>query len=96
MNSEYGNLFGALMTDFRGIVREEIKSINIPSQSASMSKYIPIGKFCNDMDMTRANLYNLDRKGVIKLKKLGGKTFVNVEQVEEAMRDFKREVEKIN
>ena len=93
MKSEYGNLFGALLTDFRGIVREEIKSINIPSQSASMSKYIPIGKFCNDMNMTRANLYNLDRKGVIKLKKLGGKTFVNVEQVEEAMKDFKSEVE---
>jgi len=92
MENEFGNFFGALLTDFRGIVQDEIKSINVPSHSSSMSRFKPIGKFCDEMDMSRATLYNLDRKGVIKLKKLGGKTFVDVEQVETAMRDFKSEV----
>jgi len=92
MEKELGNFFGALLTDFRGIVQEEIKAINVPSPSISMSKFKPIGKFCDEMGMTRANLYNLDRKGIIKLRKLGGKTFVDVEQVEAAMRDFQSEV----
>lgn len=53
-----------------------------------LSKYTPIKKFCDEMGMTRANLYNLNRKGIIRLKKLGGKTFVDVEEVEAAMRNF--------
>ena len=96
MNSEYGNLFGALLTDFRGIVREEVKKISIPSQSVSMSKFKPIGKFCDEMDMSRATLYNHHRKGTITLKKMGDKTFVDNVEFEAAMRDFKSEVEKIN
>jgi len=94
MDNNYGNFFGAFLTDVRGIVREEVKSIYIPSQPGSTSsRYKPIGKFCEEMDMTRANLYNLDKKGIIKLKKLGGKTFVDTEQVEEAMRDFSSKAE---
>ena len=93
MDNDYGNFFAALLTDFRGIVQDEIKAINVPSHSIPMSKFKPIGKFCDEMDMSRATLYNLDRKGVIKLKKLGGETFVDVAKVEEAMRDFKSEVE---
>jgi len=62
-------------------------------QDNSVSTYKPIANFCEEMGMTRANLYNLDRKGIIKLKKLGGKTFVDVDQVKEAMRDFRSKVE---
>ena len=70
------------------VANEVVKKMDLWNVKSNTKKYMPISKFCKEYDMTRANLYNLDRKEVIKLKKLGGKTFVDVKEVEEAMKDF--------
>ncbi len=70
-------------------VRKALKESRILEENNQ--KYIHLNTACERYNLTRQTFYNLNSKGVIKLKKLDskGKVYVSIDEIELAMTDLK-------
>jgi len=57
----------------------------IAENTDQKNRYISIRQACQKFDLFKATLYNWKRQGFIKIHSLSGKSFIDVQELEEAI-----------
>jgi len=61
-------------TFIRGIVREEMNNYT------QKVVHVPAQQFCKDRNISRTKLWRDEKKGIVKVDRIGRKVFVNLNQ----------------